>query len=116
MVSLQVPLEMRVAIARLYQKDLLEEMGGAGSQLGALAIQLLIFADDVVLLAHTPADLQQHLLALEHFCKQTGMQVNMKKTKCLAIGTKQELSLCFAGEKLEMVTSYKYLVKVKVKF
>lgn len=147
MVDLQVPLDIRVAIAHLYHKvlirfstsnpeevlstlgviqgcplsptlfgifidqlhDLLKEMGGAGSQLGALAIQLLIFADDVVLLAHTPSDLQQHLLALEHFCKQTGMQVNMKKTKCLAIGSRQELSLFFAGEKVEMVTSYKYL-------
>ena len=89
--------------------DLLEEMGGAGSQLGALAIQLLIFADDVVLLAHSQSDLQKHLLALEHFCKQSGMQVNMKKTKCLVLGTKQELSLYFAGEKVEMVTSYKYL-------
>jgi hypothetical protein len=33
----------------------------------------------------------------------------MKKTKCLAIGTKQELSLFFAGKKVEIVTSYKYL-------
>jgi len=77
--------------------------------LGKLAIQLLIFADDVVLLAHNAADLQQHLLALEAFCKQSGMQVNMKKTKCLAIGTRQDIPLYFAGNKVEMVTSYKYL-------
>jgi Reverse transcriptase (RNA-dependent DNA polymerase) len=147
LVSLGVPLDMRIAIAQLYQKvlirfssssveevpstlgviqgcplsptlfgvfidqlhDLLEEMGGAGSQLGTLAILLLIFADDVVLLAHTQSDLQQHLLALEKFCKQSGMQVNMKKTKCLMLGTKQELSLYFAGERVETVTSYKYL-------
>jgi hypothetical protein len=48
-------------------------MGCVGSELGALVIQLLIFAADVVLLAHTPLELQQHLLALEHFCKQIGM-------------------------------------------
>ena len=149
LVYLEVPQDIRVAIAQLYHKvlirfstssseevlstlgviqgcplsptlfgvfidqlhDLLKEMGGAGSQLDtlALAIQLLIFADDVVLLAHTPSDLQQHLLALEQFCQQTGMQVNMKKTKCLVIGTKQEVSLFFAGQKVEMVTYYKYL-------
>ena len=37
------------------------------------------------------------------------MQVNLKKTKCLAIGTKKKFSLYFGGEKVEMVTSYKYL-------
>ncbi|CAM6082417.1 unnamed protein product [Calypogeia fissa] len=147
MVSLQVPIEMRIAIAQLYQKvlirfstdsseevlstlgviqgcplsptlfgifidqlhDVLKELGSAGAQLGTLAIQLLMFADDVVLLAHTQSGLQQHLIALEHFCKQSGMQVNMKKTKCLTIGTRQEISLYFAGDKVETVTCYKYL-------
>jgi ABC-type nitrate/sulfonate/bicarbonate transport system ATPase subunit len=39
-------------------------------------------ADDVVLLAKDPQDLQQHLVALEEFCSYSGMKVNLKKTQC----------------------------------
>lgn len=88
---------------------LLEEIGGEGVRLGMAILQLLIFADDVVLLAHNPIELQKHLVALEHFCRTSGMQVNMKKTKCISIGTRQEPFLYFEGQKVEMVTTYKYL-------
>ncbi len=37
------------------------------------------------------------------------MQLNMKRTKFLAIGARQELPLFFGGEKVDMVTPYKYL-------
>jgi Reverse transcriptase (RNA-dependent DNA polymerase) len=88
---------------------ILEDYGGAGTQLGRLILQLLIFADDVVLLAHDQEALQKHLDALEMFCQGTGMTVNLKKTKCLGIGTRQNLLLCFQGKPVEFVKTYKYL-------
>ncbi len=147
MVTLGVPLELRIAIAKLYEQviirfsstnevevlstlgviqgcplsptlfglfidhlhEVVATVGGNGAQLGNIELPLLIFADDVVLLAHDPQALQQHLLALEEFCKYSGMKVNLKKTKCFAVGTKQEPQLLFEGEKVEIVDSYKYL-------
>ncbi len=147
MVALGVPLELRVAIAKLYEKviirfsstnevevlstlgviqgcplsptlfglfidqlhEVLATVGGKGAQLGNMSLQLLIFADDVVLVAKDPQALQQHLLALEEFCSYSGMKVNLKKTKCFAVGTRQAPHLLFEGEKIEVVDSYKYL-------
>jgi hypothetical protein len=147
MVALEVPLELRVAIAKLYEKviirfsstnevevlstlgviqgcplsptlfglfidelqEVLASMGGKGAQLGNIGLQLLIFADDVVLLAEDPQALQQHLVALERFCTYSGMKVSLKKTQCFAVGTRQAFDLLYEGEKIEIVDSYKYL-------
>ena len=147
MVALGVPLELRVAIAKLYEKviirfsstnevevlstlgviqgcplsptlfglfidqlhEVLATVGGKGAQLGNMSLQLLIFADDVVLVAEDPQALQQHLVALEEFCSFSGMKVNLKKTQCFAVGTRQAPYLLFEGEKIEVVDSYKYL-------
>jgi hypothetical protein len=72
-------------------------------------LQFLIFADDVVLLAEDPQALQQHIMALEKFFSYSCMKVNLKRTKCFAIGTRQTPHLLFYGGKIEVVDSYKYL-------
>jgi hypothetical protein len=89
--------------------EVLAIVGGKGAQLGNMSLQLLIFADDVVLLAQEPQALQEHLVALEKFCSYLGMKVNLKKTKCFAVGTRQVPYLLFQGEKIKVVDSYKYL-------
>ena len=147
MVALEVPLELRMAIAKLYEKviirfsstnkvevlstleviqgcplsptlfglfidqlhEVLATVGGKGAQLGNMSLQLLIFPDDVVLLAEDSQDLQQHLVTLEEFCCYSSMKVNLKKTQCFAIGTRQAPHLLFEREKIEVVDSYKYL-------
>jgi hypothetical protein len=48
-------------------------------------------------------------VALEKFSSCSGMKMNLKKTKCLAIGTRQAPHLLFEAEKIEIVDSYKYL-------
>ena len=90
-------------------RQVLATVGGKVAQLGNMSLQLLIFADDVVLLAKDPQDLQQHLVALEECCCYSGMKVNLKKTQCFAIGTRQAPHLLFEGEKIKVVYSYKYL-------
>jgi len=74
-------------------------------------IWLLLFADDLVLMSETVAGLQNQLDALEIFCRDRGLTVNVAKTKVLTfvpLGTTAGL-LTYAGREIERVTSFKYL-------
>ena len=53
---------------------------GLGVRVGALMIAVLLFADDIVLLANSSTQLQQLLGLLEEFCDTMHMQVNMSKS------------------------------------
>ena len=44
-------------------------------------IQLILYADDLVLMSHDPVLLQQYLHTLEIFCLASGMSVNVAKTE-----------------------------------
>ena len=44
---------------------------------------LLLYADDMALLAETPSDLQDSLDRLKQYCDQWGMEVNCAKTKVM---------------------------------
>ena len=47
-----------------------------GALLGKFVISLLLYADDLILIAKSALGLQEHLLSLDHFCREVGMQVN----------------------------------------
>ena len=74
--------------------DKLEEwlnlQGGDGVQLEEFVIKLLLYADDLVLVAKSAHVLQMHVYALEHFCKAVGMQVNTSKTKIMVFSNKRK--------------------------
>ena len=55
-------------------------------------IKLLLYADDLVLVAKSAHGLQMHLYAVEHFCKLVGMQVNTSKTKIMIFSNKRKQS------------------------
>ena len=69
--------------------DKLEEwlnlQGGDGIRLGEFVIKLILYVDDLVLIAKSSHGLHMHLYALEHFCKAVGMQVNTSKTKIMIL-------------------------------
>ena len=46
-----------------------------------MAVLMLIYADDVVLVANDPAALQRQLDALAQFCSDWDMSVNLVKTR-----------------------------------
>ena len=46
---------------------------------------------------------------LERFCEESGMTINLKKTKCLAIGTRSHPLVYMQDKEVEFVSSYKYL-------
>ena len=48
----------------------IERFGGSGAHLAGIAIQILLYADDIVLISDSPKGLQRHLNALKVFCME----------------------------------------------
>ena len=66
-----------------YMEGCLEEAGCARRVLAVIVIILLLYADDIVLLARCPSDLDKQLRLLKDFCSNMGMTVNTDKKKKL---------------------------------
>ena len=60
-----------------------EMLPGVGVHLGQMLLQILLYADDLVLLAESQADLQKMLDALQQFCELMGLTVNVKKSEAV---------------------------------
>jgi hypothetical protein len=46
---------------------------GDGALLGDFVIRLLLYVDDLILIAKSSLRLQEHLISLEHFCSTVGI-------------------------------------------
>ena len=71
-----------------------------GPKLGLWTTLLLLYADDVVLFAYEPNSMHQLLQVLQVFCHESGLQVNIAKTKMMAectIQPKHPLVISFGG-------------------
>ena len=87
--------------------------------LAGQAVPPLLYADDMALLATSPAGLQQQLHVLQQFCAERGLTVNLSKTRVVLLAgadTEQEAldrvrraRLTYAGGSLEGTTEFKYL-------
>ena len=93
-------------------EEWLNSQGGDGIHLGKFVIRLLLYADDLILIAKSTLGLQEHLCSLEQFCRRVGMQVNISKTKVVVFSNKRKHNqhkFYFEGNILEEVADYKYL-------
>ena len=79
--------------------------------LAGIVIILLLYANDVVLLARCPSDLDKQLRLLKDFCSTMGMSVNIDKIKVMIIKSKKDTyaNFMYENSNLEEVSSYKYL-------
>ena len=71
-----------------------------------------MYADDLLILAHSEEELQHHLNKLSQYCKQWKLEINIKKTKCIVFNRGNKLcraNLEIDGIKIENVKSIKYL-------
>jgi len=84
---------------------------GLGVPAGKGRLALLLYADDIVLMAESQEDLQKMMRAVERFCDRYRMEVNASKTKVMVVGTRavDTLKIVWKGEFLEEVEEYKYL-------
>ncbi|MCO5590830.1 hypothetical protein L7F22_044805 [Adiantum nelumboides] len=74
-------------------------------------VMLLLYADDVVLLAHSLEDAQKLMIALKNFCLHSGLIVNGSKTKVMLVKTlnKEKPCIVYNKEPIEVVESFKYV-------
>ena len=78
--------------------------------LSSLQTHLLLFADDLVLLADSHSGLQDSMNRLSEFCKASELRVNTEKTKVVVFNKKkQEPQLSLSDTKVEFTKEYKYL-------
>jgi hypothetical protein len=79
--------------------------------LADIAVPLLLYADDLVLISTSQKGLQALIDRLASFCEGRGLSVNVEKTKVVVFGSRSMLknSLIFRDMKIEQVVSFRYL-------
>ena len=74
---------------------------------------LLLFADDMVILGKTPAELQNSLDLLHTYCDTWGLEVNAEKTKIMVFRKRRVYlpneSWTYNGHNIENVNDFNYL-------
>ena len=69
----------------------------------------LDFADDLAIVATRQPHLQQKTSRLSEYAKQTGLNINIKKTQAMYINAHDKTPLTIDGETLETVEDFTYL-------
>jgi hypothetical protein len=84
--------------------------GDDGPNLAVIAVKLLLYVDDLVLMSKSLWGLQKQLDELSAFCKERDLIMNVKKTKVVVFGSKVNSSpLHYDGSPVEEVASFRYL-------
>ena len=86
----------------LFNEDLelsLQENTSSRIEIDDAIIILLLFADDMVILAKSPEELQSHLNLLYEYCQSWGLKVNTEKTKIMVFRK---------GGKLKSIENWEY--------
>ena len=92
-------------------EDCLEKIGSFDPTLIGIVINILLYSDDIVLMARRPRDLEKKLRILKKFCSNIGMIVNTDKTKVMIIKFNKIPydTFIYDNNNLEEMTSYKYI-------
>ena len=84
-----------------------------GVKIGNVCINILLYADDLVLLSETEEDLQCMLNILDKWCRKWRMVINMEKTQIIHFRYKQKPQTSFifylGSRPISIVTKYRYL-------
>ena len=96
----------------IYVDDLVEILSlvGIGCHLKGVFLSILLYADDMALMAPSLKGLQTLLSTTEAYCKKWDILLNAKKSKNLCFGKKHSLPLLqLDGNDIEWVASWPYL-------
>ena len=96
----------------LFIDDLLKELEASklGAKMGEIIVTVLGFADDIVLIADTPENVQKLLDICSNWAKRNGMSYNTDKCKVMLLNVHDKNCLFSLDKKeLEIVKIYKYL-------
>jgi hypothetical protein len=89
----------------------LEDADYDGLTLASIFITILLYVDDIVLMAKSPHDLDKKPITLKDFFSSMGITVNTNKTKVMIIKSKRITydTFVYENNNLAEVASYKYL-------
>lgn len=101
---------------KLYIDDILHEIcdSDIGCKLGLVRINVLAYADDIVLIASTQNQLAELYSILSQGMIHRKLSINKRKTKCMIFrkhfsGSALKDDVILAGDTFEVVSEYKYL-------
>ena len=84
-----------------------------GIKVGNSKVSILLYADDMVLIAKSEKDLQKMLDCMNLWCKQWRLKINTSKSNIVHFRPKRHklttYEFCLGDQKLETVSEYKYL-------
>ena len=95
----------------LFVADLPECLPHAGVSCGSFFLKYLQFADDLALIAASAIELQASIDALEKYCEENFLNINVDKTKILIFhkGRLPHHTFYLNGKVIEQVSSFTYL-------
>ena len=96
----------------MYLEEIIGECfnGEKGVNMGGRRVECIRFADDMVVLSESEDELRNMMQGLNETCKKYGMRINIKKTKSMILGGKEEtVRVSLKGEDIEQVEKFKYL-------
>ena len=100
----------------LYLNDLVKEINNLNLGIKVdnnTMVSILLFADDMVLMANNECDLQNMLDCLQNWCLKWRLRVNLDKTKVIHFRNNRKLVtnhvFKFSESTIEIVSCYKYL-------
>ena len=97
----------------ILMNDLVEMLKNSniGVEISSKIINCLLFADDVVLFANSPGELQELLRISYKFANKWNLRFNSKKSKVMVMGKKprETLKWRLGNETIDETTEYKYM-------
>lgn len=96
----------------LFINDIVQELPG-GIRIANVVVNVLLYADDLVILSETPENLQLMINRLDAYCKKWGLIVNTSKSKIMVFSRNARSNVrynwFFNGSRLEVISKYTYL-------
>lgn len=102
-------------IFTLFLDDIVDHVKSAVASsifIGHHDIDLLLFPDDIALVALSAKDLQVKICAIRNYFEQNNLKVNLGKTKVIVFRRRRplpDLKFYWKEEKIEIVDQYTYL-------
>ena len=90
----------------------MNDIEGMGVSITGVTVSLLMYADDLVLLAQTEAEFQRGINALHSYCIENNLTVNTGKSKLIYVSKRKPAKLpviVYDMQPLQWVNSFKYL-------
>lgn len=95
--------------------EYIEREADRGAQLAGTWISLLLYVDNIVLISESPEGMHPHLDVLHTFASDSGLSVNLGKTKVMVFNTTPQWvrrsapTFTYGQETMEYTNAYTYL-------